>query len=166
MVSKEKGMLLTVAVFVLFGFTACGTATEEVGVIDEDASRIVIALDKDTTVPMIPDDIQKDSDVIETADIAGGYVGVNNAANWMSVSMYTSEEQGDAIGNADIYLADGVLSCSGEIEEIKTNIYKVAVDTGDSVVFGVVDKSDTKHIYLYINGEAIEEFLMTEAYYS
>ena len=101
-------------------------------------------------------------DVVEIpyGEISGGYSGIST--DGCSISMYSSIED-DTVGNIELYYGDGIL---GELINLQTNVYQIATETSDEIVFGVFTDNGVINLDLYINGVHVDYLVMYEHYYS
>jgi hypothetical protein len=132
---------------------------------DADSEGEVTALsEKDLSGTDIPSDMKVDSKEIDSSELSGYYGGTLGQSS-ISMYMYSSPD-GVAVGYAEVYVEGGQYFYVGEIGELKTNVYKVATDTGEDVLLGLYKQDDEIMIQLYVDGQFIEEYLMGERYES
>ena len=132
----------------------------------EDASAV--GMDKDSLNDVnIPPDMEIFSQPIDASELSGSYGGINDGQSTLSLSIYSSPEEGEAgIGNAEIYVGGGQYSYYGQVAEVTENVYKVATDTGDEVLLNASIAANGIVLELDVNGSLIEEYLMMEHYES
>lgn len=93
----------------------------------------------------------------------GFYIG-NVEQSTLSLSIYTSQEEGEIeIGGADIYVNNG-LHYYGSVIPIEEKVYKVEVETGEEVLLKEVSSDNDVVVQLYVNGQYLEEYQMIEHY--
>lgn len=96
-------------------------------------------------------------------ELSGTYKGSKEQSE-LSLSIYSSQEEGEvAIGNAEIYVSGGIYY-SGEIIPIEKDVYMVEVDTGEEILLATSVSADNIVIQLYIDGQSVEEYWMEEHY--
>jgi hypothetical protein len=146
----------------------CGGAVfviKDDNISDADSEGEVTALsEKDLSGTDIPSDMKVDSKEIDSSELSGYYGGTLGQSS-ISMYMYSSPD-GVAVGYAEVYVEGGQYFYVGEIGELKTNVYKVATDTGEDVLLGLYKQDDEIMIQLYVDGQFIEEYLMGERYES
>ena len=82
----------------------------------------------------------------------------------LSVGIYSSQEEGEtAIGNAVIYTEDGKYF-AGSLIPIDTDTYQVTTSIGEEVLLKEASFSDEVLLELYVDGQYIEQYYMTEHY--
>lgn len=84
----------------------------------------------------------------------------------LSLSIYTSQEEGETeIGTADIFANNGK-HYIGAIIPTAENVYKVETDTGEEVLLVATVSADSITLELYVDGQYLEEYRLEEHYES
>ena len=82
----------------------------------------------------------------------------------LTLSIYSSQEEGEIeIGSAVIYADDGQYFV-GSLIPIDIGTYMVTTDTGEEVMLMELPLSDEVVLELYVNGQCMEQYQMTEHY--
>lgn len=85
---------------------------------------------------------------------------------YLSISIYTSQEDGEtAIGSATLY-ADEEEIYLGEIWLLEEGVYKIEMETGDEIILMESENEDVIVLQMYGNGEYLGDFRMIEHYES
>ena len=85
---------------------------------------------------------------------------------YLSLSIYTSQEEGEtAIGTAALYTADEEIYL-GEICLLEEGVYKIEMETGDEIILKESEGEDVIVLQLYGNGEYLGDCRMIEHYES
>lgn len=85
---------------------------------------------------------------------------------YLSISIYTSQEDGEtAIGSATLY-ADEEEIYLGEIWLLEEGTYKIEMETGDEIILMESENEDVIVLQMYGNGEYLGDFRMIEHYES
>lgn len=101
---------------------------------------------------------------IEYYQRLGGTYSADAGQATLSVGIYSSQEEGEtAIGNAVIYTEDGQYF-AGSLIPIDTGTYQVTTATGEEVLLKEASFSDEVLLELYVDGQYIEQYYMTEHY--
>lgn len=96
--------------------------------------------------------------------LAGKYDSTGQST--LSLSIFSSQSEGErAIGNIWIYLQNGK-SYEGEVFPLEKNGYQVVTDTGEDIMLAVSEDGDDIVLQLYVDGQYMEEFWMTEHFWS
>lgn len=109
----------------------------------------------------IPDDMFRDVYFIEYHNISGLYYGIGDS--WASISMYTSLEGEEYVGNAEF---GGEITLKGELLPLDTNLYQIVTTSGDEILLGMYMDNGIVSGELYINGQYADCFMMVEHYIS
>lgn len=97
--------------------------------------------------------------------LSGSYSGYREQSI-LSLSIYSSQEEGEtSIGTVEIYVA-GEYYCSGEVVPINKGTYKVTADTQEEIVLMAYESDSNIVLQLYADGQYIEEYWMVEHYES
>ena len=97
--------------------------------------------------------------------LSGAYAGITGQST-LSVSIYSAQEEGEVeIGNAEIYSGNGQYYF-GTIIPTEENVYKVEAGTGEEVLLVETESSEGIVLQLYVDGQYLEEYRMTEHYES
>lgn len=82
----------------------------------------------------------------------------------LGIGIYTSQEEGEIeIGTVAIYAEDGDYFV-GTLIPTAAGVYEVVTDTGEEVFLIEVDSDDAVTLDMYVDGEYLEEYFMTEHY--
>lgn len=82
----------------------------------------------------------------------------------LGIGIYTSQEEGVIeIGTVAIYAEDGDYFV-GTLIPTAAGVYEVVTDTGEEVFLIEVDSDDAVTLDMYVDGEYLEEYFMTEHY--
>ena len=85
---------------------------------------------------------------------------------YLSISIYTSQEDGKtAIGSAAVYTDEEEISL-GEIQLFEEGAYKIEMETGDEIILRESENEDVIVLQMYGNGEYLGDFRMIEHYES
>lgn len=114
----------------------------------------------------LPDVPKEMSEPIENYyGLSGAYSGSLEQST-LSLSIYSSQEEGEvAIGNVEIYV-EGGWYYSGNVVPIEKDVYQVVTETGEEVLLVASTSDSSIGLQLYVDGEYIEEYWMTEHYES
>lgn len=83
---------------------------------------------------------------------------------YLSISIYTSQEDGKtAIGSAAVYTDEEEISL-GEIQLFEEGAYKIEMETGDEIILRESENEDVIVLQMYGNGEYLGDFRMIEHY--
>lgn len=82
----------------------------------------------------------------------------------LSIGIYTSQEEGEIeIGTVVIYAEDGDYFV-GTLIPTAAGVYEVVTDTGEEFFLIEVDSDDAVTLDMYVDGQYLEEYWMTEHY--
>lgn len=96
--------------------------------------------------------------------LAGKYDSIGQSA--LSLSIFSSQSEGEtSIGTIQIYLENGKIY-EGEVFPKEKNSYQVVADAGEDIMLTVSEDGDGIVLQLYVDGQYMEEFWMTEHYQS
>ena len=114
---------------------------------------------------VIPTDLYTADTQIDYYELGGRYEG--GGYEDCSISMYTSFDD-QYVGNIDVEYNGKTYS--GQLEEVRTNVYKARCDDGSFLVLAVYTYDnlgvDDPAFALYINGEYVQYYALSEHYYS
>ena len=114
---------------------------------------------------VIPTDLYTADTKIDYYELGGRYEG--GGYEDCSINMYTSFDD-QYVGNIDIEYNGKTYS--GQLEEVRTNVYKARCDDGSFLVLAVYTYDnlgvDDPAFALYINGEYVQYYALSEHYYS
>ena len=95
--------------------------------------------------------------------LSGIYSDSMGEAN-LSLSIYTSQEEGETtIGTATLYTDDEEIYL-GEICLLEEGVYKIEMETGDEIILKESEDEDVIVLQLYGNGEYLDDCRMIEHY--
>ena len=110
------------------------------------------------------DALLESQEPIEYYQRLGGSYSANMGQSTLTLSIYSSQEEGEIeIGSAVIY-ADGEQYFVGLLIPIDTGTYMVTTDTEEEVLLIEQPLSDEVVLELYVDGQCIEQYQMTEHY--
>lgn len=82
----------------------------------------------------------------------------------LGIGIYTSQEEGEIeIGTVAIYAENGDYFV-GTLIPTSAGVYEVVTDTGEEVILIEVDSDDAVTLDMYVDGQYLEEYWMTEHY--
>ena len=113
---------------------------------------------------LIDDVLLESQEPIEYYQRLGGSYSAGIGQSTMTLSIYSSQEEGEVeIGSAVIYADDGQYFV-GSLIPIDIGSYMVTTDTGEEVLLIEQPLSDEVVLELYVDGQCIEQYQMTEHY--
>ena len=126
----------------------------------------LIAGNNDASVYASDDISAGDQEPVENYSKLSGAYSDSMGMLTLSLSIYTSQEEGETeIGTADIYANNGQ-HYIGAIIPTAENVYKVETDTGEEVLLVVTVSADSITLELYVDGQYLEEYRLEEHYES
>lgn len=115
---------------------------------------------------LIDDTIFEPQDAIEAYWRLSGSYSASTGQSTLDISIYTSQEEGETeIGSVQLYADDGQYFV-GVLIPIDKGTYKFMTDTEEEVILTESPFGNEVILQMYVNGQYLEEYRMTEHYES
>lgn len=115
---------------------------------------------------LIDDTILEPQDAIEAYWRLSGFYSASTGQSTLDISIYTSQEEGETeIGSVQLYADDGQYFV-GVLIPIDEGTYKFMTDTGEEVILTESPFGNEVILQMYVDGQYLEEYRMTEHYES
>ena len=132
------------------------------GTMSADAMIGILSGDDEVTENTLEDSAIAIEDYYRLSGIYSDSMGESN----LSISIYTSQEDGEAaIGSATVYTDEEEIYL-GEIWLLEEGAYKIEMVTGDEIILRESEGEDVIVLQMYGNGEYLGDYRMIEHYES